>query len=124
MIDLEIIEDAIYELENSEMSADNVLELASLYIVKDKQLKSNTDTNKRVVEDELEDILPYYRKYCEIKRGYQLHQLPEEAVVDAIGKVCKEISDLIITLYSGTDLLKERKQIHKMLTNLYKTYEK
>jgi len=124
MVDLEIIEDAIYELENSEMSADNVLELASLYIVKSEQLKSNTDGNKRVVEDELEDILPYYRKYCEIKRGYQLHELPEDAVVDAIGKVCKEISDLIITLYSGTDLLKERKQIHKMLTNLYKTYEK
>lgn len=123
-MDLEIIEDAIYELENSEMSADNVKELASLYIIKGKQLKSNIDTNTRVVEDELEDILPYYGKYCEIKRGYQLHELPEDAVVDAIGKVCKEISDLIITLYSGTDLLKERKQIHKMLTNLYKMYEK
>lgn len=125
MIDLDIIEDAIYDIEeNEKINAENIKELACLYIVKAEQLKSNRNEIKPDVEDELEDILPYYRKYCDVKRRYQLHELSEEAVVNAISKVCREISDLIATLYSGTDLGKERRQIIKMLSTLQKTYEK
>lgn len=118
-MDLDIIENAIYDLENDEINRDNVKELACLYIIRKEQLKQTEDK----VENELNDILPYYREYCGIKRDYQLNKLPEEAVIVSIKKVCKEISDLIDTLYSGTDLGKERRQILKMLYSLYSKYE-
>ncbi len=123
-MDLDIIEDAIYDLEHSDITADNVKELAGLYIVRQEQLKSHTNENTSDMEQELNDILPYYRKYCEIKRRYQRHELTEDAVIESIEKVCKEIGDLVTTLYSGTDLGKERRQIHKMIKNLYDKFEK
>lgn len=122
-MDLEIIEDAIYELENSEINADNVLELASLYIVRQNNLDRLKTENNRDVEDELNDILPYYRKYCETKRKYQMHEITEDAVITGIERVCKEISELISTIYRNTDMAKERKQIRKMLETLYFTYK-
>lgn len=121
-MDLDIIENAIYDLENDEINADNVKELACLYIIRQQGLGLTEVSNNDVLENELNDILPYYRKYCDVKRRYQMHELPEDAVIDAIQKVCKEISDLIDTLYSGTDLGKERRQILKMLCNLYSKY--
>lgn len=114
-MDIDIIEDAIQELEESDTTADNVLELASLYIVRDNLKNANLST----INNELDDILPAYTDYISIKQKYQRHELTEDAVVYSIKQLCQEIKDLIHTVYSGTDMAKERKQLCSMLTSLY-----
>ena len=112
MLDLEVIDQTIEELENSDTTFFNCQNLASLYIVRDKLGGTKLDK-------ELRDILPTYRSYCEIKKKYQMKELPEEAVINAMTNVSKEVKEFIDTLYSGTDLEMERNIINDMIKNLY-----
>ena len=110
-MDIEAIYNAIDELENSDTTVENVSELASLYIVKQNLLsKITTDTEK-----ELNDILPNYRIYVDIKRKYQLGQTSESDVIHSIKTVCKELQEFLCTLYCSTDMNKERLCIRSML---------
>lgn len=112
MLDLEVIDQTIEELENSDTTFFNCQNLASLYIVRDKLGATKLDK-------ELRDIIPTYRSYCEIKKKYQLNELGEEAVINGINNVTKEIKEFIDTLYSNTDLQLERDVINNMIKNLY-----
>lgn len=118
-MDVVAIEEAIEELENSETTVDNIKELSALYICRDHLMLSNHDA----VESELEDIFPYYRKYRDIKRRYQLRQTNESEVAEGIKAVCRELTEFVETLYSGTDMNKERICIRKMLEKLYNKYK-
>ena len=71
---------------------------------------------------ELDDIMPTYNKYIELKREYQLGNIEETSVCKALTYVCEEIFDLISTIYSGTDLYKERKAIKKLIESLKSQY--
>lgn len=71
---------------------------------------------------ELDDILPTYNKYIHIKRDYQLGKASETAVIDALELVCAEIYDLVSTIYSGTDMYKERRTLKKLLNSLETQY--
>lgn len=101
------INDAIETLSESDSTLSNVRNLASLYIVQD-HLQNALKTQNNSVESELNDILPSYRKYCDIKRKFQLHELTEEAVYKALERVCKEINEFLHILYNNTDTEKER----------------
>lgn len=114
-MDAYVINEIIEDLEKTETTFNNIQELAALYIVKDHLVTNN-------VEAELSDILPEYRKYCVIKRKYQLHELTDEAVSKAIKNVCREIEEFIKTLYAGTDFHKERIEIMNMISNLNNKY--
>ena len=121
-MNIEEIEDRIYDLEYESTTYENTVELASLYIIQDNLLRME---NRRVVDGvskELDDILPAYTKYCEVKRKYQLHELTEEAVTEGLQRVCTEIEELITTIYSGTDMGKERRLLCKMLSKLHNKY--
>ena len=122
-MDLLAIDDAIKTLENSDTTVENVSELASLYIC---QLNLKNRSNRQIerVEDELEDILPYYTKYREIKTRYQLNQTTEGEVIQGIKNVCREIQQFIDALYSGTDMNKERICINKMIEQMHEKYSK
>lgn len=122
-MDLITIEEAIETLETSDTTVDNVAELASLYICRDN-LNSGLNRVITGVESELNDILPYYRKYLDIKRRYQLNQTGEGEVIKGIKNVCREIEEFINALYSGTDMNKERICIKKMLEQLSTKYNK
>ena len=100
----------IKELEREETTLSNIRNLASLYIVRDhlNSLVSNT------VEQELNDILPSYRNYVDIKTRYQRHEVSDEFICMALRSVCKEIAEFIHTLYSCTDMPEERNLIKKM----------
>lgn len=121
-MDIMEIEDAILELECTPTTPENVAELASLYIVRDNLSKA---ANRRQIEGitgEIQDILPAYKKYCDIKRQYQLHEVTEDSVLHQLTITCQEILDLFTTLYAGTDMVKERKQLRGIIVQLYKKY--
>ena len=101
----------ISELENDSTTFENCEKLASLYIVRDQ-------FGKDKIQEELDDILPQYRKYVDIKCRYQHGEISENAVENQIKMVCKEVSEFIRTLYTGTDMPVEREYIKNMLKSL------
>jgi hypothetical protein len=122
-MDIIAINEAIETLENSDTNFENVSELASLYICR-ANLQNLSNRQIERVEDELEDILPYYTKYREIKTRYQLNQTTEGEVILGIKNVCREIQQFIDTIYSGTDMNKERICINKMIEQMHEKYSK
>lgn len=98
----------IAELEEDSTTFENCEKLASLYIVRDK---FNTS-------DELDDILPQYRKYTDMKRRYQLGEVSEKTVEKQTKIVCREISEFLHQFYSSTDLPEERNIFKSMINAL------
>ena len=121
-MDIDIIQDTIYTLENTEITLDTIHDLASLYIVRDKLLKGEIGARKGTLEAEINDILPSYMKYKEQKIQYQLNNIPEETIIISLNLLCQEINEMITMLYSCTEMYKERKCIKDMLTKLYKKF--
>lgn len=119
-MDLTAIQDNIEELENADTTVENVRELASLYIVRENYKNANLTVIFNDTAKELDDILPQYRKYIEIKRQYQLGQLPDTAVKKSIRNVCREIYEFISTMYSCTDMKAERDCIDELIQKLRK----
>ena len=113
MLDMGLVNNTIEELENDRTTFDNCMKLASLYIIRDNNMRATTE-----VEQELDDILPQYRNYTDIKRKYQLGEVSEKAVENQINLVCKEIEEFIHTLYASTDMPIERDYIKTMVNGL------
>ena len=116
------INKAITELEKSETTYENVSELSALYIVRENLTKNSTIISNDATERELQDILPCYKKYIEIKRDYQLGRATEDLLLDCMTAVCKEISEFIESLYNNTELFKERLKIEKTIKELSEKY--
>lgn len=114
MLDLQEVNVAIKGLENQDLTFDICQKLASLYII--KEYHKTTDD----VVNEYNDILPSYRKFCEIKRAYQLSETSEETVYKQLELLCSEISEFLLTLYHNTDTQHEHNIIEEMLTNIKK----
>ena len=110
-MDIRDINNYIKELEEDIFNFDNIQDLAYLYIIRNNFQKDN-------VTIELNDILPEYHKYIEVKKKYQLKQVTEEALIDAVKSVCKEIREFVLTIYNNTDMEKERKQIRFIIEDL------
>ena len=119
-MDIVAIKEAIQNLEREDATADNVLDLAALYTVYAQLLKN---TQEDGVQDELDDIFPYYRKYRIIKQKYQLNQVIDSEVIQGIKDVCQEIKEFIDVLYSNTDMHKERMCIKKLIQELAEKYK-
>ena len=89
-----------------------VMVLSSLYIVRE-----HFDKDDAVIT-EYNDILPNYSKYCEIKRKFQLNELPDTAIQPAILAVCKEVKEFLLILYNNTDTQNERELLQEMLNSI------
>lgn len=111
-MDISIINDAIRSLELEEENFENISELASLYTVRNNMTQMSSFSN------EVSDIFPSYKKYCNCKKRYQLGQTNEGEVIHDLKLLGKEISEFLFSLYSGTDMLKERKYIIEELTSI------
>lgn len=125
MLDLEEVENTIHELENADTTFDTCIKLSSLYIVREylnKPVSGVIDGLSSAVEEELSDILPSYKKYCRVKRAYQLHETDKEHILVEMQKVCQEIQEFIQALYSHTDTSEERTYIKNVLTILSTQY--
>lgn len=116
MLDIELIDSTIHELEEEETNFANCQKLASLYTV--KKFYEEEHPTQQKVEVELNDILPQYRKYCEVKRHYQLKEATDQQVLDSLKEVCKEIREFFHTLYSSTDMQEEREQLDMLIKSL------
>lgn len=114
-MDIKAIEDNIKELENGITNVDNVQELASLYIVRDNLLKMDINP----VEQELNDILPAYKKFCNTKTKYQLQEVTEDAVIHDMKMICQELQEFILSLYNNSDFYKERQPLIRMINSLH-----
>lgn len=116
-MDINLINEAIVDLESSETNSANVKELACLYILKDKLNKSNRTAPDKS-EKELMDIFPAYSRYKEIKTRYQLNEISEDALVPAMKLVAQELEEFILILYNNTYLRKERVCLEQMILNI------
>lgn len=72
---------------------------------------------------ELQDILPSYVEYINLKRAYQMGEITESRVIKSLKFVCIEIREFLDTLYSSTDMNKERKCIRDMIYNISRDFE-
>ena len=114
-MDISTINELIDDLENAETSLSNVRNLSALYNVKTHLL--GTEKFDKTTK-ELNDILPSYINYIETKRRYQLKEINETNVLIQLQRVCKEIKEFIQTLYSGTDMSKEREILQQMIKEM------
>lgn len=64
---------------------------------------------------ELDDILPAYNQYLNYKLKYQLGELDEMPMLGSFKFLCQELQDFILSLYSGTDTYKERRNLQSVL---------
>lgn len=121
-MDIQVIENTITDLENAENTFENCSKLASLYIIREEVKKGNNAKIDGIVR-ELNDILPAYDYYIDRKRCYQLGQCDEDFVISSMSTLCFEISEFIQTLYSSTDMPKERNLIRNLISNLQEITE-
>lgn len=120
-MDMQEVQNTIEELESMDTTFDTCMKLASLYIVREhykSPLQPTVMKASENVRQELSDILPAYKKYCSIKRKYQLHELTEGAVIQSIQLVCQEIDEFMRTLWSSTDMPQEREALMQMIQRL------
>ncbi len=108
------VNETINELQNSDFSLSNVRNLSALLNVRE-HLQNVTQSKPDSLEQELNDILPQYKNYCEIKRQYQLGKVTDDSVVSAMRQVCKEVKEFLLILYQNTDTKIERNMIKRML---------
>lgn len=115
-MDIKMIKEAIIELERGDTTIENVAELANLYIIADKL----GETSVQAVKAELSDIFPAYANYIFVKKQYKQNKITEGAVVKSMNLLCNEIEEFIDTLYSCTDMNRERTRIKLMSEKIFK----
>ena len=116
MLDIKAIKESKEELESGNTTFDACIKLAAIYTILDR---IDEDKAESKVISELSDILPAYQKYAYVKREYQEGNAGKEAVVKSLELVCREIYDLIKTLYSCSDMPLERVKIQNMIEAIY-----
>ncbi len=116
-MNIEEIQNEIKTLENDATTFSNVSKLASLYIVNERLQNAFTEAVD-APDRELNDILPAYRKYVEVKREFQLKNTDKTALIDSIQLVCKELQEFISTLYNNTECEECRNLIQNMIKSL------
>lgn len=115
MLDLVEIENTIQQLENGETTFDACMKLASLYTVRDRLYQS---TESDSTEEELQDILPQYKVYKDIKMKYQLQEVTQDKVLSSLDLLCTEIKEFLHMLYNSTDLAEERAKLDDLYNNI------
>lgn len=116
-MDINTINSYIEELEKSDASLSNIRNLAALYTVKEH----TQQTVKNDTEEELNDILPQYKKYCSVKKQYQLGVLPQSALCKSMQDLCLEIKEFLLILYRSTESNEERECLLTSLQNIIRT---
>lgn len=113
-MNIDSINSMINDYERAETSLSNIRNLSALYNVR-KYLKESVDNTT----NELDDILPSYLKYVNIKRDYQRHKISEEPVYTEMKNLCKEIREFISSLYKCTDTQRERNILTTALKDMF-----
>lgn len=107
----------INELFNSPLTLSNARNLSALIVVQ-SYMKNAIQSKPDALEQELNDILPRYKEYCNIKRDYQLGKLSEDDIIISMRRVCKEVKEFLLSLYENTETAQERTQLKTMLKEI------
>jgi len=107
----------INELLNSPLTLSNARNLSALIVVQ-SYLQNAIQSKPDSLEQELNDILPRYKEYCNIKRDYQLGKLPEDDIIISMRRVCKEVNEFLLSLYENTETAEERTMLKAMLRDV------
>lgn len=121
-MDIQVIEDNIRILEDSETTVETVEELANLYTVYDRLKYKQPRTVSS--QDEFNDILPAFNTYIEARRQNQLGNTNEELVQHSLKLLCQELKEFIETLYANTGSRKERLSILYLTKELYEKFNR
>jgi len=116
-MNLKEVNEATKELLNSPLTLSNARNLSALITIQ-SYMKNAIQSKPDGLEQELNDILPQYKEYCNIKRGYQLGKLSDTDLIVAMRHVCKEIKDFLLLLYENTEIAQERTQLKAMLKEI------
>lgn len=120
---MELIEvnNLIKELESGDASLSTIRNLAALYIIQG-QLQNRLDgvlkNSNDAVLTELYEVIPSYKQYVIAKRRQQLNEISNDAVLDTLNRLGKEIKDFIKTLYTSTTSDDERETLHIIIEDL------
>lgn len=72
-----------------------------------------------LVDTPTQSFLPGYDTYVKTKKQYQQQLIAEDAVIRNMEVLCDELRQLVCTLYSSTDMRKERKLLEECVCSLY-----
>lgn len=119
MLDLELINNTITELEADETNFSNCIKLAALLTIKSNYTQPEAEIEPfDQVRKELEDVLPHYLEYCNLKTDYQLGKVGKEPILKALTSVSKEVEEFVQTLYRSTDMPEEREILQSMVCRI------
>ena len=118
MINLEEITNAIQTLENGPTTYESCHKLATLYAVRDELLK----TTQNQVVDSTSEVLPQYKKYCLVKKQYQMNETTIEAIYPAMQYLCVELKEFLYKIYNHTDTAVERDMLKDTICNMFNEY--
>ena len=111
------VNDAINELLNGPLTLSNARNLSALIVVQ-SYLQNAIQSESDSLERELNDILPRYKEYYEIKRDYQLGKIPKDDIIISMRRVCKEVNEFLLSLYENTETVEERTMLKAMLKDV------
>ena len=116
-MNLKEVNDAINELLNGPLTLSNARNLSALIVVQ-SYLQNAIQSESDSLERELNDILPRYKEYCEIKRDYQVGKIPKDDIIISMRRVCKEVNEFLLSLYENTETAEERTMLKTMLKDV------
>ena len=111
------VNEATKELLNGPLTLSNARNLSALITIQ-SYMKNAIQSKPDGLEQELNDILPQYKEYCNIKRGYQLGKLSDTDLIVAMRHVCKEVNEFLLSLYENTETAEERTMLKTMLKDV------
>ena len=116
-MNLKEVNEAINELLNGPLTLSNARNLSALIVVQ-SYLQNAVQSKPDSLEQELNDILPRYKEYCEVKRDYQLGKIPKDDIIISMRRVCKEVNEFLLSLYENTETAEERTMLKTMLKDV------
>lgn len=122
-MDIQMIEEAIQELEQSPTSVENVKNLANLYICM-QNLKKRLKSPPGAFKADVNDLFPAYDRYCNAKKAVQAGEGSEEEMLNSLSLLCQELRDLHVSLYSSSGSRKERRILKECAESLISLYNK
>ena len=86
--------------------------------VTSEKLRVSEDNVKCSIDKEYADIQPRYHEYCDVKREYQLNNIPVSALETSVVYLCKEIKEFMQVLYSNSDTEFEKTAFKNVLREM------
>ena len=99
--------------------------LASLYTIKDHMEHPKEKVHEHYemykeepIKKEIDDVLPAYQDFKELKRKYQLGEIEKAKVLKSFDVLLLQIRELIQILYRNSDMPEERERLSNIISEM------